>query len=386
MTIACLISSLSRKAGGLHHSVRRLSQSLGNSGSVQIHVLGMADEYTQEDHESWAPLQTHAFPAYGPRQFGCAPGLTRKLLELNPDIVLVHGLWMYPTLAALAWHRRTRRPFIVNPHGMLDPWAVNNCRWKKRLAGFFYENRSLRKAACIRALCPPEAEAIRACGLRNPICVIPNGIDLPDGPSVHPAPWQASVEPGGKVLLYLGRIHPKKGLPNLLRAWAVAEPKGWNLAIAGWSQNGHEQELKDLARRLGLLNCVCFPGPQFGDAKAATYHHADAFVLPSLSEGLPLVVLEAWASQLPVLMTLQCNLPEGFETQAALRIQPEPDSIVQGLKTLFSMTPAGRGQMGARGRALAAQRFNWPEIGGQMLSVCRWVLGGEAKPACVGSP
>src|SRR5271156_849686 len=146
MTIACLISSLSRKAGGLHHSVRRLSQSLGNSESVQIHVLGMADEYTQEDHESWAPLQTHAFPSYGPRQFGCAPGLTRKLLALNPDIVLVHGLWMYPTLAALAWHRRTRRPFIVNPHGMLDPWAVNNCLWRKRLAGFFYENRSLRKA------------------------------------------------------------------------------------------------------------------------------------------------------------------------------------------------------------------------------------------------
>jgi len=384
MTIACLISSLSRKAGGLHHSVQRMSQSLGDSESVQIHVLGMADEYTEADHESWAPLQTHVFPAYGPRQFGCAPGLTRKLLELNADIVLVHGLWMYPTLAALAWHRRTRRPFIVNPHGMLDPWAVNNCRWKKRLAGLFYENRSLRKAACIRALCLPEAEAIRACGLRNPICVIPNGIDLPGGPGVRSAPWKATVAPGGKVLLSLGRIHPKKGLPNLLRAWAAARPKGWNLAIAGWSQNGHEEELKDLARRLGILNGVCFPGPQFGEAKAAAYHHADAFVRPSFSEGLPLAVLEAWATQLPVLMPMQCNLLEGFQKQAAIRIQPEPDSIRQGLETLFSMTPHERKRMGARGRALAAQRFNWAELGAQMLSVCRWVLGEGAPPACVG--
>src|SRR5260221_10201895 len=121
---------------------------------------------------------------------------------------LVHGLWMYPTGVALAWHRRTGRPFVVNPHGMLDPWAVNNSCWKKRFVSFFRENSSLRHAACLRALCESEAGSIRAYGLRNPICVIPNGIDLPGGSVTLPLPGEGRGGAGRNVLLYLGRIHP----------------------------------------------------------------------------------------------------------------------------------------------------------------------------------
>src|SRR5476651_1830242 len=123
---------------------------------------------------------------------------------------MTHGLWMYPTMVALAWHQRTRRPFIINPHGMLDSWAINNSYWKKRIAGFFHENAGLRKAACLRALCPSEASSIRAYGLRNPICVIPNGMDLPGESVASPPPWEGRVAVGRKILLYLGRIHPKK--------------------------------------------------------------------------------------------------------------------------------------------------------------------------------
>jgi len=389
MKIACLIASVSRKAGGLHESVRRLCQSLNSQPGAEVHVLGMVDEHTHDDVSSWAPLPTHVFPVRGPRDFGYAPRLKEKLFELDADLLLTHGLWMYPTVVALAWHRRTGRPFMINPHGMLDPWAVNNSCWKKRIAGLFHENSSLRKAACVRALCQSEAGSIRAYGLRNPICVIPNGMDMPGESVAAPPPWQGRVAAGRNVLLYLGRIHPKKGLPHLLRAWALLRKRrsiqtgDWDLVIAGWSQNGHEQELKNLARQLGITGGVHFPGPQFGDAKTAAYHHADAFILPSVSEGLPMVMLEAWAHQLPVIMTPQCHLPEGFEAGAALVAEPEITSIVQGLETLFSMDRTERTRMGHCGHQLAAERFNWPRIGMQMHDVCQWLLGEAGPPECL---
>ena len=368
---------------------RRLCQSLSSHPGTEVHVLGMADEYAQDDVSHWAPLSTHVFPVCGPRDFGYAPRLKERLFELDVDILLSNGLWMYPTMVALAWHRRTQRPFMIHPHGMLDPWAVNNSYWKKRIAGFFHENASLRKAACIRALCQSEASSVRAYGLRNPICVIPNGTDLPGECVWKIPPWDGRLTAGRKVLLYLGRIHPKKGLRSLLHAWGVLRKQhslqtdDWDLIIAGWNQNGHEQELKKLAHQLGITASVHFSGPQFGHAKSAAYQHADAFILPSASEGLPMAVLEAWAHRLPVLMTPQCHLPEGFDAGAALCAEPEVASIVQGLETLFSMNQADRERMGHRGRQLVAKRFIWSEIGAQMHDVCRWLLGEAGQPECL---
>lgn len=389
MKIACLIASVSRKAGGLYESVRRLCQSLHSIPGTEVHVLAMMDEHTIDDISGWAPVPVHVFPTQGPREFGYAPHLKEKLLELEADILLTHGLWMYPTMVAHAWHRRTGRPFIIHPHGMLDPWAVKNSYWKKCLAGFFNEDPCLRKAACIRALCRSEAESIRSYGLRNPVCVIPNGMDIPGEDAVPPSPWERKLPVEHKVLLYLGRLHPKKGLSSLLRAWAIIRKQSpvqaadWNLVIAGWDQKDHEHELKNLTRQFGIDASVHFPGPQFGRAKTAAYRHADAFILPSLSEGLPMVVLEAWAHRLPVLMTPHSNLPEGFETGAAIRAEPDAASLAQGLQILFSMDQAQRARMGHRGHRLVNERFNWTQIGAHMHSVCRWLLGEAVQPECV---
>src|SRR6266571_1839013 len=188
MKTGFLISSLSRKAGGLHDGVRRLAQSMKAVVAGEIHVLGMMDEHTVSDVGAWSPVKTQAYPVRGPRAFGYAPQLKRAALAVDLDILQLHGLWMYPTVAALAWHRRTGRPLIVSPHGMLDEWAVKNSRWKKRIAGWCYQNAGLREAACIRALCASEAKSIRAYGLKNPVCVIPNGIDLPKADPACPPP------------------------------------------------------------------------------------------------------------------------------------------------------------------------------------------------------
>jgi len=227
----------------------------------------------------------------------------------------------------------------------------------------------------VRALSEGEAGSIRSYELGNPICVIPNGIDLPDL-SESNAKTQSENR---KTLLYLGRLHPKKNISNLIRAWneTFNSQRGsgnhWVLAIAGWDQGGYESELK----RIAAGDSVVFLGSRFGAEKSECYRTCDAFILPSLSEGLPMTVLEAWAYAKPVLMTPECNLPEGFLANAALRIGPSAEEIAAGLKQLVEMSTDDRAAMGARGRDLVTRDFSWPRIGEQMRAVYDWVLGGE---------
>lgn len=417
MKTASVIGSLSRKAGGLFEGVRRLHQCLADIPGMAVSVLGTQDEFTSVDLAAWSPVTVYHFGVLGPIDFAYAPALGRKLLELGSDIIHTHGIWQYPSVATLAWHKKCGGPYLVSPHGMLDPWALQNSPSKKRAARMLYEGSHLRRAACLRALCESEARSMRAYGLRNPICVIPNGIDLPSmvespGLRVEGSTLQRFAA-GRKILLYLGRIHPKKGLANLLKAWkqvsgqwsvVAGQRSEWVLAIAGWDEGRHEAELKRLASELGLAFAdvredkaesrkpasdpcpppsVLFLGPQFGEEKAACYRDCEAFILPSFSEGLPMVVLEAWAYGRPVLMTPECNLPEGFTAGAALRIEPSAESIAQALEDVFRAPPAALRTMGEKGRELARDRFAWPKVAAEMKAVYDWVLGSGSKPSCV---
>ena len=404
MKIGFLVSSISREAGGVLEGVRGLAKAMSSANST-VHVFAIRDQKTAADLPQWQPLSVHiSSPLF--RAWGYSNRLLPDLLQADLDVLLTNGLWKYCSVASHQWHQRTGRPYIVHPHGMLDRWALNNSKWKKRVAAFLYEDRHLREAACIRALCDSEAQSIRAYGLSNPICVIPYGVELPgmlENSKVESGKRKLAFGEGRKVLLYLGRLHPKKNLAALLKGWAeIQKSKGeggkseqWLLAIAGWDQGGHEDELKRLAGELGLsfaeagtaastaLTSVAFLGPQFGTDKDTCYRACDAFILPSLSEGLPMTVLEAWAYEKPVLMTPECNLPEGFVAGAALRIGTNANEITDGLKQLFEMNDGDRKAMGERGRALVAEKFSWPQIGEQMRAVYEWVLGGGAPPASV---
>ncbi len=397
MKLVALTSYASRRAGGLFNSVRRLLQTQAERSGNAVSVLSVTDEFTLADLAAWRPLVPETYPARGPASLRYAPKLRERLAALNPDLVRVDGIWDYPSAVAGSWSRRTRRPGIVAPRGMLDEWALRQWRVKKLVLGRLYEHAHLRGAACIHALCEPELRACRAFGLRNPVAVIPNGIDLPSRDSC--TPLRLPEAEGRKVLLYLGRLHPKKGLPNLLSAWAsLGLPKAppWVLAIAGWDQDGHEAQLHRQATELGLAwttavakktpaaePSVVFLGPRFEADKDAAYARADAFILPSFSEGLPMVVLEAWAHAKPVLMTPECNLPAGFEAAAAVQIETAPASIASGLRLLMEMSDAERVAMGERGKTLVAAKFTWPRVASQMNEVCQWVLGGGPRPFCV---
>ncbi len=387
MRLAILAGSVSRQAGGVFDAVRRPASLLSTRYGLDIKVLGTHDSHTDADQFGWAPLKPEAFVVKGPRGFGLAPGMAVALERFHPDLHHSHGLWMYNSLVSYRFHRYSRTPYVISPHGMLDPWAVKRSAWKKRMVAWIFEHKHLTEAGCLHALCVPEQHAIRAFGLRNPICVVPNGIDLPQRQGL-PAPWRSQVDVGQKVLLYLGRLHPKKGLRILLSAWEQVAlganlQSEWVLAIAGWNQGGHEQELKQAASELRLGQSVIFLGPQFDGAKDACYENADAFVLPSFSEGLPMTVLEAWANELPVLMTPQCNIPQGFALDAAVRSDPTPESLAEGLRNILGMSASERRAMGQRGLRLVERQFTVARVAADMLEVYKWLLGGGAPPECV---
>lgn len=378
--VTLIVPWVSRAAGGLFDAVRNLTLEIERQHRYLPSVIGLDDPGSELDRYLWGKIDVRAMRVRGPRIFGYAPEMVTTLRSRDPDILHVHGLWMYTSVAAIRW-ARSGRPCLVSPHGMLDPWALNNSRLKKQISAALYENRHLRRATCLHALNHAEAEAMRAYGLKNPICVIPNGVELPLTSNAESAARKS------RDLVYLGRLHPKKGLPLLVEAWGrvqrKAEESGWRLVIAGWDQHGHQSELQALAAKLRSDSSIKFVGPRFGNAKSMLFREASAFILPSLSEGLPMTVLEAWSWRLPVLMTTNCNLPEGSKAGAAIMMETDIDDISGALSRLFAMDSVERETMGVRGRRLVEEQFRWQHVAQQMTQVYDWVLDRGPQPSCV---
>jgi poly(glycerol-phosphate) alpha-glucosyltransferase len=373
------LSGISRSAGGLFYAVRSLCKSQLELGGISLQVFGAETASSGDDLPSWSPVPVKTYKSFGPLQTSFK--LRKWLDNSDADLVHRHGIWTDPQWAALQWQRKTNKPVVLSPHGMLDPWAVGNSAWKKKLAGALFANESLRKASCIHALCHSEVESIRAYGLKNPVACIPNGIELPNLDEPNPAAVNER-----KRLLFLGRIHPKKGVEELLKAWSQLDrnvAESWELLIAGWDDGGHEPGLKALAEQLNITDSVSFPGSKYGAEKDALLRSVDAFILPSFSEGLPMSVLEAWAYRLPVVMTDFCNLPEGFDAGAALWVKPEVGSIAEGIRSLTTLPDANRRDIGTSGRNLVEEKFTWGRIASEMKAVYEWCLGGGDAPACV---
>lgn len=270
MNLGIVCASMSRAAGGVFFSVCQLAQQL-EVCEVQSEVFAGRDSFSDADLAAWGAVPVRIHRVFGPAAFGYQPALRRSLHRATSDILHLHGLWMYPSIA-LGTAPLCKRPRVVSPHGMLDPWALRNSSWKKHVAWTLYEASNLAGASCIHALCSAELHAIRHCGVTGPVAVIPNGVDLSiaDGDHIAPA-WLENIPDGAKILLYLGRIHPKKGLLPLLEAInklsCDKDFEIWHLVIAGWDQGEHLAEVKAKAMTLNLFEKVHFVGPVFGRDK-----------------------------------------------------------------------------------------------------------------------
>lgn len=384
--LGIVTGSLSQAGGGLFHSVRIPAKALTVRGA-DVTVYGLRDDLFEAARPDWNGVRVECFDIRGPARLGFSPTMLRSVLTTSHDVLHTHGIWAFPSHVTDSWRRRHRKPTIISPRGMLDPWAVQRSAVKKGLLRLLYEDANLHGAFALHALNSNEAAAFRAFGLRNPVAIIPNAVDLPDVSKSHPTPPYAANDQR-KVLLFLSRVHPKKGLFELVDAWrhlvaaSPATASEWRLVIAGWDDGGHLEALAALIRAQAMERHVALVGPLYGAPKADALAHASAFVLPSYSEGLPMSVLEAWSWQLPVFMTAACNLPDGFASGAAIAIPNQPAAMADIMRSALN-DASGLAVMGSAGRALVEQRYTWDRVVADMEQMYRWAIGGGPEPTFI---
>jgi glycosyltransferase involved in cell wall biosynthesis len=309
--------------------------------------------------------------------FAFQRALGKTVREEPPDVIHDHGAWLPSNRAASVVAERHGLPFVATPRGMLTGWSLRHRGFKKRAAWHLYQKRVLRRADLFHVTSGEEAEGLRELGFEQPAAVIPNGVPLPDEHKTQPSAGAT------RTALFLSRIHPKKGLPMLLEAWAEVRPEGWRLVIAGPSEGGHRAELEQQARRLGLDEVVSFPGAIPDDDKWAHHRAADLFVLPTHSENFGIVVAEALASGVPAITTTGAPWQELETERCGWWTAIGTEALAQALREAVALSDEERLAMGRRGRALVAERYSWEHVAEQMRAVYAWLLGEGERPGCV---
>lgn len=297
----------------------------------------------------------------------------QSLFEQNKfDLIHLHGMWS-PLLAVGALVARRRRvPLVISPHGCLEPWALGYKYHKKLFALKTYQGAILRSASLFIATAGQELESIRKLGLRQPIAVIPNGVDVG-------TPSHQDVKEGVKTILFLSRVHPKKGLLDLVEAWALVRRPGWRIVIAGGDEGGYRTTVEALVRARGLQSDFEFIGFVEGARKQACFDEADIFVLPTYSENFGIAVAEALANELPVITTTGAPWQDLVEHHCGWWVAPGVQGVSGALIEALECDPEELRKMGQRGRQLVMDKYSWSQIGATGLEVSGWLLNQSRK-------
>ena len=321
-----------------------------------------------------------------------APAITGPETDLaeavgSAEVVHMHGLWQTHTRRGGRLARESRTPYVMAVHGMADPWALRHKQWKKRLYLSLVESRNLRRASCLHALSRPEIDHLRGLAPWAPICFVPNGVDLAafDGLPPRSAIEAEHPELKGKfVLLFFGRLHAKKGvdlLAEAMKALCPAFPE-LHVLIAG-KDDGEWAPFADRVASAGLTDRMTYVGHVGGDKARRVWAAADAFILPSYSEGFSMAILEALACSLPCVFTTACHFPEAARADAALVVDHNASAVTAAVRDLLERTPADRARLGANGRRLVESDYTWDQQADRLASVYRWLAGGGPAPDCV---
>jgi glycosyltransferase involved in cell wall biosynthesis len=287
------------------------------------------------------------------------------------DVLHVHVPFSYPTLFGCQMARRHSVPYVLMPHGTLDPWALRFRRWKKAPYFLLFERANILGAAAVHAVSAHERHAIEALGLPARVVTIPLGIDPPaEGDEGHGASRKRKEMDGTVNILFLSRLHPKKGIEILLDAARLLQQRDkMRFFIAGEGEEAYVRSLQDRAAAYGLEKRVTFTGFVSGAAKRRLFQEAHLFVLPSYDENFGMAVAEALSFGLPVVISEHVALAEQVAAVGAGSVVPcDAGELARALATLVA-DPDLCQRMGEAGRRLAQAEFSWPEIAKRLIAL-----------------
>jgi glycosyltransferase involved in cell wall biosynthesis len=304
----------------------------------------------------------------------------RQFEALMPfDLIELHGIWE-PILLKIAWLcRRHNVPYVVCPHGMLDNWSLQQKPFKKRLALATFHGRMMSRASVVHALNKHEANVIRKRGFSERIEVIPNGVQID---TEIPEESIESVFPqllNKAYVLFLGRLHHKKGLDLLAKAWerVIAEKPEATLVLAGPDEDGSIEEFRARISSAGIDDTVRELGAVYGEAKWVLLKACRCFVLPSRQEGFSVAVLEALACGKPVVITRECHFDDVDQATAGIVCDLDDKQLASAILRLLVNQSSAR-NMGANGKELVYQKYQWADVARRSLDVYSSVLSGAA--------
>jgi glycosyltransferase involved in cell wall biosynthesis len=312
------------------------------------------------------------------------PAAFRNFINASNDYEVIHqhGVFMPISLFSLFLHKRKK--IIVSPHGYLEPEKMKVSFLKKKIVLFLFERNNLKSCHCLVACSNQEARFLRDFGLTQPIAILPNGVSdkmlkneayKDDGNLLFRNKY--GIAKDTKILLFLSRIHPFKGLDLLLRSIHKIKDqftdKNWVFVIAGIDELNHENDLKHLVDKLKLSKIVKFIGPQYAEDKIQVFDAANSFILPSKGENFGIAVIEALARGVPVIATKNTPWKELEASKCGWWVDRTEEGFINAFTDLFSSTTEELENMGVNGINLVKNKYTWSNIANQSSNIYKWV-------------
>jgi len=352
MKVLIFITSISMRAGGPSRSVPMLAKGLAEAGE-DVTLMTFRDE----------DMNTHALDGTNVKveildKSNYKKEVREFIISEKFDIIHLQSVWDLPYHYVAKVALKLNIPYIVTPRGMFEPWSLTQKKWKKKLAWRLYQGEDVKKAACVYTTAEMEAKHIRDLGIKTPTAVIPNGIEI-DG-----YPCRKSVAKVKKQILFLSRIHEKKGIELLIDAFARLREdfSDWTLKIVGNGDEAYIDGLKKMVAGKKMASAIQILPPVFGDAKVQLYQNSSLFCLPSYSENFGMVIAEAMSCGVPVVTTTNCPWEFINETKTGWCIDLSVENLEKSLREAMSLPAEELFEIGLRASKLIAERFDYRAV------------------------
>ena len=353
-----------------------------NSGGTATYVQGLSKALSKNINLTISTLKTKYPPEFVKNvKLNYCEKKNQEIFNKHSkfDIFHINGVWEFFVHKMVLLAKNNNIPYVISPHGMLEEWSLNQGKIKKKIAMFLYQKKDLVQSACIHVTALSEMESVRKLGFKNPVAVIPNGIDVSAFPNVENRKINSF-----KTLLFLSRIHPKKGIENLILAWSELDhpkKKNWQIKIIGNGEFNYVQKLKKEIDNKNLSDIIKILPPVFcNEKKIEIFRKADVFVLPTFSENFGIVIAEALASYTPVITTKAAPWEDLNKKECGWWIDIGVGPLKETLLEVLNTNEQELKQMGKNGRKLIEEKYSMEIIADNTLKMYQWVINKENKP------